>query len=780
MNFKNHFEKIKKYATPSNLILLLIFGSLFYVLRFSLVDKLIVTGDTPGHYYLCEKMLEYLQQFHISGYDYNWFNGFPVFLFYNQLPYITVCFLHLISFKAISLTLSFNLVSFSLPFLFLISVYYTTNALFRDKKINIISVCIAYLILLSSTAYNFGIGIIGQYLNGFFSNCFTWPLFIFFIGVIEKLKQTSKRKYLLIAILLFSGIILSHIFVTIFVGIYLAFFLMFHWKTMWKKVLIIIFGSAMITALWWIPFILNIQYSSGDNTSGTLMGDPIIALYSQSILGIFLLISSIFGIIRLLSEKKYILPATFLICLIFLPREIINQLIELPIHFYRAVGMLVIINIFISAYGLKYLLDNYYQLNGKHFILKSIIFWIFFIGLQTAVEPQLESKYFYNNIYFDNQENKESINEIINIVKNDEGGVFYDTYITGSYAGGHYIDKELASNGKKVLGGLLYQSALSANYFFIDEMLFDYGYFSSAILTPYYMKSLTGKAYYPFKNMELDNLIGLTDKKSADMIKISLDNLSNYGIKYVLTNNIHRTPIFDFVESPLNNGLVSIKKISTPFVLLEINQDYRKDFSSVDYKPFLYIKDGLFSQDFKSFSKQWYQSGYANNYPIIYTAENNDIPENEYGKIGGYIISTNSCPEDKIKYFANKGTPVIVINANEKCSSEEKNVFFINKKRDSDSNIKTRDEEDIELEEKNKLYKKVYEIVSSLSDKAKYDKIDGTIEGYKLKFNSASGVLINYSYFPKWKSSDKNQTVFWITPSNMFVFGKGNNELTYK
>ena len=54
-----------------------------------------------------------------------------------------------------------------------------------------------------------------------------------------------------------------------------------------------------------------------------------------------------------------------------------------------------------------------------------------------------------------------------------------------------------------------------------------------------------------------------------------------------------------------------------------------------------------------------------------------------------------------------------------------------------------------------------------------------TMNGEKIEFASVGATLINFSYFPRWESVDEEQTVYWATPSMMFVFAKGETTLRY-
>ncbi|MDD5639542.1 MAG: hypothetical protein PHR47_01910 [Candidatus Pacebacteria bacterium] len=787
MNFSDILKQIKKRLTLSNILLLILFGTLFYLLKFCFSDEIIATGDLPGHYYLCEKMLEYLQQFRISGYDPNWFGGYPVFTFYNPLPYITVCFLHLITFKSLSLIFCFNLILFILPFLFLVSIYYTASIFFKNSKANILALFLGYLVLLETLVGNYGLGLIAEFSAGFFSNAFAWPIFIFLIGIIEKFRQTNNRKYLFLSIGLFSILILSHIFTTIFAVIYLFLYTVFYFKSFWKKGLIIFLSSLLVTAFWWVPFLLNINLTSGEDYSGMIIGDPIMALYSQPILGFFLFAFTIIGIVRLIKEKNSFLPIFFLFSLILLPRNIINQFIQLPIHWYRFTAGIIVINIFISAYGLKYILDNYIELKlnfrQKNFTIKLIICWVFFIGILVDIIPHFNFG-FYKKIYAQSRQYAKENKEILDFLNSNKNNkVFIDDTIVffGGSGGPHYENMQLGLNKTPLLGGLIHESSLSFSYYGPHQEIFRYEDLISNEIAPYdYIQS--AKSKYAFQNIELDNLIENISDKNSEKIKSIIKKLSVYGVKYILTNNAHHTPILDFANSSFNNNLISIKKEISPYVIIEINDEPQSLISSTDYNPFLFIQSGPLSLNFKEFSKKWYENNYAINHPILHTEKSfKELSDYELSRIKGYIISTQGCPTDDMKLLTSKNKPVIVIGAQEDCKSNSNSIYFVARKNKIDINI-DREQNDLKIKEKSAFYGEIYDIIAKYNlENIKLEKINPEVsEDEYIKFSSNSNILINYSYFPKWKSKDENQTVFWATPSFMFIFGRGNTELRYK
>jgi hypothetical protein len=250
---------------------------------------------------------------------------------------------------------------------------------------------------------------------------------------------------------------------------------------------------------------------------------------------------------------------------------------------------------------------------------------------------------------------------------------------------------------------------------------------------------------------------------------LRINNLALYRVKYILTgNNLYNTPILDFLNSPYNNGLLSVKKTVGPFMVIEVNSDMQPMLAETNSKPFLFInKDNFFSKlDFRKFSGNWYNYGYAIDHPIIYFDKSLDnLSKSELNNITGYVISSSRCPSEKELSSLKKDNKVLVfINEAEDCQSNYDNVYFVKKE-----------------ENKKLFYRKIHELVGQYSEKAEFKEIiPEVMDSEKIKFKSDSRVMINYSYFPKWKSLNKDQNVFWATPSFMFVFGEGENEINYR
>ncbi|MFA6251963.1 MAG: hypothetical protein WCX74_00960 [Candidatus Paceibacterota bacterium] len=753
---------ISKILTIPGIICLVLLASLIYLLWPILTNQVLIGCDLSAQYYLCEKMLEYLQQFRISGYDYNWFNGYPAFTFYNPLPYVSVCLVHLLSFKLLPLNFCLNLVLFLLPFLFLFSIFYTSNTFFRSKKTSFFAFILGYAALLTVNGYGIGLGALLPVGN--FANSFAWPIFVFLIGTIENLKQTNKNKYLIISALLFACLILSHIFTAIFAVFLFGMYFIFNYKTLWKKLLIVFFSGILLTSFWWIPFLFNLTYTSSADFNGE--GEsPLIGIYGQFILGIIILVFAFIGIIKLFKEKNYFLPTVFLISLVFLVREIMPTYFSPLIHFYRFTADVIVLNIFISAYGFSHAF-NYISKNNR-----IILFCIIAIGIATNLAAM---KYMLNYVQPSKNEYHEETKQVVSYFAGTKERVLIDDdqifYLIGSR---HYFAGVLASNNIPTVNGLLIQSALSDNFSYSKKKIFDYNFLINKYVND-------GK---PMNIKEANYITKLEEGINAE-IKKDIENLSLLGVKYILTGKSYKTPIIDYINSP-ENDILDIKETIGPYVIIEI-KDPQPIFVETKYKPFLFINQkGIFSGlEFKNFSKEWFFQGYAIDHPIIYTAKNiQDIPSNEMNKIGGIILNTESCPNEIASYLLTKNKPIIITGMAENCSIKNENVVIVNKKRTSikGSLTKNKNEANLELEYIDNYYKNIYEeLIKFNPKKITYEKIEGNTGNENLKFYSNFGVIINYSYFPKWVSKNKNQTVFWTTPSSMFIFGEGDNEVIYK
>lgn len=762
--------KIKKFFTLPNLVWLVLFGSLFYITRPFLTNEMLMGCDNTGHYYLTQKMLELLTHFKISGYDMNWFAGYPVFTFYTPLFYIVACLIHLISFKSIPLVLCVNFLLFLSQFLFLIGVYYVSNAFFKNQKINLLSLLFGFIILLNP--FNFlGLGILGSVLAGLFTNAFAWPFFLFFIGFLEKLRQTGNKKYFGGVIIFLSILILTHIFTAIFSFLILIVYLIIYFKSrdFRYKILWIICIVSMLTAFWWIPFIVNLNYVyynqniyiSSIESKITSSGSHNWIDQEYSFSSIVLIFKFLFlfffiglGLIASLKKEKYLPVILILIfvCLAFLAGKIF-------IHTYRFYSEFFIMSVFLCAYGSNYFIEKIYDNFKNKKLAKRLIV---FLGIVI---------FLINFLFFSTQKLHKTLNALSNphilearqmisyIEENNFQRVLIDLFSTQHFLfpNRHYFDGILASDNISTLIGLIHESSLSRSYFL--------------------------PKYESIFSQDPD-IIECSDEDLENYF----ENLSFYGTKYVLTTKELSTPLSKFFNSEKNKGLLIEKKTIGPFTLLEINAWPQPLFAETDYQPFLFIEKSKFlipDQTFNGLSFDWYEAGYATNYLIIKANKPIEkISHYDLSKIGGYIAifkdytepddpsflsflqKNNQCPSvQQLSYWGSLKKPVIVLNVENGCPNQFNNIYFIPANQNKEIYLDSIRDIILKINNNKVIFKEIKPEI--LSDE-------------RIKFNSEKGVLINFSYFPKWQSTDKAQTVFWVAPSMMFVFGKGETDLNYK
>jgi hypothetical protein len=668
-----------------------------------LSNQIVAGWDLTSHFYLLTKMAELLKTGAITGYDANWFGGYPVFTFYGPLPYFLLAGLHILSFGVISLSFLFNSFLFLLPFFFLLSIYYTSRVWF-GKKIGPAALLFSLFFLLANRDYaHFGIGLNAEVTLGLFSSIFAISLMVFLLGVLGKQRLKKSKKLILVGGLLLAMIILTHALTTIFTGVLLVVLFLSDRKKLWKPVLLTFLIGLVLSSFWLIPFLWNLKFTSAQMIGMlSLSKDPLFTLYPKFdeifvnfnflllIPGIVLLICSVIGITKLFKSKSHFWPYAFVFTLILLPRDYLVYVIDLPVHYYRFISHIFILNIFLAAVGLQYIFKK---------IPKIIVWPIVLLSIFVMAVLHFDMKEDYN-FFFEEYDDYETAVEMLDYIKelNPTGRVAVEIRPENQPMLGtpHFFATFLPLKyGIPVVPGLLAESSLSSEFI---------------------MPSLVQIS----DSIAWGNVLLLKDKEFKKQSKSSMvERLGLYNVEYILLNS-------DYAENLLGNledDTVNFQKTIGNFDLLRL-ADFKPFIESTSYPPFLFIDEG--GMDFRTFSKEWFKLPELFKYPVIYTDKSVDeISDYDLSKIGGFIVSS---PEG------------LSISIDELESEFSKSY--------------TADLDNVEI----------------------FPEIR---EDEHLKFFSESGTLINYSYFPRWKSTDPEQTIFWATPTMMFVFGRGETELFY-
>ncbi len=737
---------------------------LFVALRGLFVNEIIAGWDTTAHMYLLTKMVEFMKEWQISGYDPNWYGGYPAFTFYGPLPYILMAVPHLASFGKLSLPWCFNLFLFLQPFLFLAGVCYASRVWF-GKSAGAISMVFG-MIFLTAIKYHayLGIGIHSVVYLGLFTNIFAITLMLFLLGVVEMQRKTHEKKYLIVAAILLAMIILTHAMTTLFAGMLLTIFTVINFKNWWKQYLIVGFGSLVLSSFWLVPFLMTLEFSSGEkmNTQGSMVNDPLFALFPlldkvpshvgiYILPGLLILVCLVTGLVRLSRGKMAFWPFSFLLALVVLPREYLVNFLDLPLHYYRFNAHIVVLGIFLSTTGLLFIFEKISKLKPKlRVILRAVLIYVVVVSVLSNFLDHLGlSK---------NPENYQHKYSLSEYPKNADAEAMME-YVSTLKPGGRVA----------VNTSIRFQDDLGTPHFFSTMLPLKYnipvfpGLLAESALSTRFVLPVMSRVGSSFNWGETSLLY---DQQFSDQSLFSMfRRLKLFGVEYILTTNENAET---FTKNVDRIFLTLDKKIGD-FSLLKVN-DFSPMIEQVNFKPFLFVDNG--GVNFMTFSKEWFKDAELFGQLVIYT-ENDlaEIPESERAQLAGYIVSMpkgSAVDEEQKQYWKNQlGDDKKVIFLNSELASEE--LTFEGAEFIKSFGI------NISIEKvKNAIFK--FQAENSEGAKSITSKI---MNGKKIEFESVGGTLINYSYFPRWESADEGQIVYWATPSMMFVFAKGETELRY-
>jgi hypothetical protein len=321
--------------------------------------------DTTPHLYLAHLMSGYLLQGKISGWDENWYAGYPAFSLYPPFGYIVLLIPWIISLGAISVTLSFNLMLYILPFLLLISAIYIGEK--RGSPSLGFFAGLGFL-LIPGTLGSFGSGVYGFLVKGNIHGLLGFILLLFLLD------ELFGKKRIINLSALFSLLILTHLLSAIFFSVVFIFRFIF-WPDR-KRLFISGIITAICTSFWTIPFLKLLPQASGEMMES--FKDPLFLLFSdlspehfkrfllvfdklnlgEKVAGLpWISILVLVIIISYLERFKFdALFSTFIFCLILVPRNIFTEFIDTAIHYYRFAPMLWV---FVILMATRLKLKNY-------------------------------------------------------------------------------------------------------------------------------------------------------------------------------------------------------------------------------------------------------------------------------------------------------------------------------------------------------------------------------------------------------------------------------------
>ncbi|MFH1053361.1 MAG: 6-pyruvoyl-tetrahydropterin synthase-related protein [Candidatus Woesearchaeota archaeon] len=294
-------NKISKETIISLLVLLsMTIFLFFYFTPDMLFNNHIPTGgDYGSHLILGHYARENLWNGNLIGLYPDWMAGMPMFQFYFMLPYVMSALLSYI----IPFNIAFKIISVLGIFLLPLFVYLSLRILKFRFPIPIMG-AISSLFLLFDGTYSVWGGNIKSTLAGQFSYSISLTILILFLGML--FYGMKEKKYPIWNIILFSLILLSHLYTFIiacFIMIINLVYAIIKKDAEGIKYLVKVGGIAfLLTAFWSIPFVAKLPWSSapkdiwfGWKIFSLIFKEQFIVAY---ILGFFALFFFTFGILH--------------------------------------------------------------------------------------------------------------------------------------------------------------------------------------------------------------------------------------------------------------------------------------------------------------------------------------------------------------------------------------------------------------------------------------------------------------------------------------------------
>jgi len=329
--------------------------------------------DHSSHLVIISHLVDLLRagQFDFFAPDYNL--GFPMYLYYQPLPHLSVAILHLLSFGLISITLAFNVSIILIWIAYPWAIYRAATWLSLTSESALAAACVAPL-LCSSLPFGFTLhSVMGL---GLYSQTFAMLLFPLSLGAFNQLYSGDKGGSLFKATALFCLLSLSHAFYGIAAATFFAIVILSRpqYLKLKAKTLALFVGATTISLLYWIiPLLSTYRYAGGwpwggeERWQGYGLGKLLAELLSGNILDQgqlpFLTVALVLGLAiaasswRKKPEGRSLFLAFLLFAFFLAGRKTFGHLVDvqpanLKLQLFRYIGPLHGIAIFLCAIGL--------------------------------------------------------------------------------------------------------------------------------------------------------------------------------------------------------------------------------------------------------------------------------------------------------------------------------------------------------------------------------------------------------------------------------------------
>lgn len=729
--------------------------------------RMLAGWDLPGHYYLYTVFLDNFKEGRLVSYDTGWFAGFEAFRFYSPLAYLLFALPHLLSFSFISPLLSFNLVLFFLPLLFVAACYSTGRALY-GREVGCLAALGAVLFLAVPRSYALmGIGMSTLTYAGLI------PGFVGVIGFLLLLAQLRAPLSPKRALAFGAGLgvlTLTHILTTLFTAFVVALFLLFAQRQ--RRALIsalIALGWITVAGFWVLPFVDGLWRTSAQGQGmWDALPDPLLVLFPDlSVAGlrrafaplleggghgwwqtlsatfsslvldmpwfsVLLLVAGGVGFVTLMRERCSFVPLAFALGLLLLPRELLPHMHDTKVHFYRFQQHLFVLNLLIAARGMRSLLAMP-RMKMAATLLGTVALVAALIGYRPH-QARYDNPFghYPSYTFIDQYPAFADARKVLNFLRTLPAGsrviaesLWEDNHLLGTP---HFFTFAIAAHTElEVMPGLIVESSPSTMY-----------------LQP---ALAIGSLHLPWGRRRLLGIPEFNRQSVPSMLR----RLSLFGASHLITTS--RIYYLSLLESP--EELVGLVFQAGSYAVFELRQ-HRPRFYTPTHAPVLYLERG--GARFRHFSELAYIAPELAGYPFIYHPEN-ALPPNGTAQLGGVIVSlppASRCGEE-VAALA-RATRVVVLGG--RC--EIPGVLWLH-------DVTTaRDRRELAL------------FLGAEEGMLSVEPLSGTFREELISVQGRGPVAINYSYAPGWSAIDASTPVYLLHPSMMLVFADGDVALRYE